>query len=129
MANRKSSNQQLPSEVSLLSPSLQRYYRIGLDACDVKFKDKKGLRGLTAKLNRERGDMPKLNSDTLLKARRFVEHLSDEASLKLLSQRRKKQGTPLSWAHVRHLVSVANRGLRSKLLRKAVKRGRSAEMR
>ena len=41
MAKRKSSNQLLPSEVSLLSPSLQRYYRIGLDARDVKFKVKR----------------------------------------------------------------------------------------
>ena len=128
MAKRKSSNQRLPSEVSLLSPSLQRYYRIGFDANDVKFQDKQGLRDLAAKLNRKRGDMPKLNSDTLLKARRFVERLSDKRSLKLLCQRRKtpngrkKKGDPiLGWAHVRHLVSVANKGQRSKLLKEAVK--------
>ena len=132
MAKRASTNQKLSKAVSLLSPSLQRYYRIGLQARDVEFNDKNGLRGLTAKLNRKRGDMPKLNSDTLLKARRFVERLSDKRSLELLSQRRKtpngrkKKGDPiLGWAHVRHLVSVANRGRRSKLLRKAVERGRS----
>ena len=125
MAKRKTSNQRLPSEVSLLSPSLQRYYRIGLDANDVKFNDKQGLRDLAAKLNRKRGDMPKLNSDALLKARRFVERLSDKRSLKLLSQRRKKQGTPLSWTHVRQLVSVEDDARRYQLLQDAVERSRS----
>ena len=78
---------------------------------------------MAAKLNRKRGDKPKINSDALLKARRFVERLSDKRSLKLLSQRRKKQGTPLSWTHVRHLVSVEDDARRYQLLQDAVERG------
>ena len=68
----------LPAAASGLSPSLQRYYRIGLRVLKVEFNDKHGLRDLAARLNRKRGDMPKLNSDALLKARRFVERLSDK---------------------------------------------------
>ena len=115
MSNKLTARLATDSELARLSPSLQRYYRIGLDARDVEFKDKKGLRKLAVRLNRQRGKRPKLNSDTLLKARRFVDRLSDEASLNLLCQRRKtpngrkKKGDPiLGWAHVRHLVSVAN---------------------
>ena len=113
----------LPAAASGLSPSLQRYYRIGLQARDVPLNATKRLRDLAAELNRERGKKPKLNSDTLLKARRFVERLSDKRPLKLLSQRREKQGTPLSWSHVRQLVSVEDDARRYQLLQDAVKRG------
>ena len=78
---------------------------------------------MAAKLNRKRGKKPKLNRDALLKARRFGERLSDNRSLNLLSQRRKKQGTPLSWTHVKHLVSVEDDARRYQLLQDAVERG------
>ena len=123
MSNKLTARLATDSELARLSPSLQRYYRIGLDAREVPLNATKRLRGLTAKLNRDRGDMPKLNSDTLLKSRRFVERLSDEASLTLLSQRREKQGTPLSWTHVRQLVSVEDDDRRYQLLQDAVERG------
>ena len=123
MSNKLTARFATDSELARLSPSLQRYYRIGLYANDVKFNDKQGLRDLAAKLNRKRGDMPKLNSDALLKARRFVERLSDKRSLKILSQRRKTRGTPLSWTHVRQLVSVEDDARRYQLLQDAVERG------
>ena len=123
MAKRASTNRKLSKAVSLLSPSLQRYYRIGRQVLRVKSPVKKGLRSLAAKLNRKRGKKPKLNSDALLKARRFVERLSDTRYLTLLSRKREKQGTPLSWAHVRHLVSVEDDDRRYQLLQDAVEPG------
>ena len=123
MSNKLTARFATDSELARLSPSLQRYYRIGLQVLKVEFQDKQGLRDLAAELNRERGDMPKLNSDTLLKARRFVERLSDTRYLTLLSRKREKQGTPLSWAHVRHLVSVEDDDRRYQLLQDAVERG------
>ena len=129
MSNKLTARFATDSELARLSPSLQRYYRIGLQVLKVEFQDKQGLRELAAELNRERGDKPKINSDGLLKARRFVERLSDKRSLKLLSQRRKtpngrkKQGTPLSWTHVRQLVSVEDDARRYQLLQDAVERG------
>lgn len=102
----------LHAAVSHLSKSLQRYYRVGLRALELEFHDKHGLRKLAKKY--------RINSDCLLKARRFVERLSDSASLALLCQKREKQGTPLSWVHVRHLVSVKDDARRFQLLQDAV---------
>lgn len=100
------------TRTSQLSKTLQRYYDIGLQAKEILFTDKIALRKLAEKKH--------ISSDCLLKARRFVERLGNKNSLKLLSQKRKKQGTPLGWAQVRHLVSVKNDDRRYKLLEDAV---------
>lgn len=130
MTTRKRIRQVPEVELKRLSPTLQKNFCIGQNAIQVPFHAKGALGKLAEKHN--------VTSDHLLKARRFVELLSDKKSLDLLAQERKKQVTPLncgkqtvrpkrkkkdtrlSWGHVRHLVSVADHARRYQLLKDAV---------
>lgn len=117
-------------ELKRLSPTLQKNFTIGQAAIQVPFHAK-GALGKLAKKH-------KVTSDHLLKARRFVELLSNKRSLEWLAKERtrqvapltrqkqaarpvsKKKDTRLSWGHVRHLVSVADPARRYQLLKNAV---------
>ena len=118
-------------ELKRLSPTLKKNFNIGQAAIKVPFHAK-GALGKLAKKH-------KVTSDHLLKARRFVELLSNKRSLEWLAKertkqlaplkgekpnsrpKRKKKDTRLSWGHVRHLVSVADHAHRYQLLRDAVR--------
>lgn len=123
-------------ELKRLSPTLQKNFSIGQEAIQVPFHAKGALRELAEK--------HEVTSDHLLKARRFVELLSGKRSLELLARertkqvvplnrekrpvppKRKKKDTRLSWAHVRHLVSVPDHARRYQLLNDAVRLNWSA---
>ena len=117
MTTRLSRAEILEADLSLLSESLQRYYRIGMEA-EALSDDKEALRKLAAKFAK-RYEL-KSKSDHLLKARRFVQRLSSRQCLKLLARNCKLTGKPLSWSHVRHLVSVADAARRYQLLEDTV---------
>lgn len=76
---------------------------MGQDAIKVPFRAKAALRDLAKKY--------KVTSDHMLKARRFVELLSQKKCLALLAQKCELTTKPLSWSHVRHLVSVNDEGI------------------
>ena len=100
-----------------MSERLQRYYRFGMEA-EALSDDKEASRNLAAKYAKKY--KLKIGSDHLLKARRFVERLSNRECLKLLAQNCELTGKPLSWSHVRHLVSVADAARRYQLLKDTV---------
>lgn len=131
MTARKRIRQVPEVELKRLSPTLQKNFTIGQAAIKVPFHAK-GALGKLAKKH-------KVTSDHLLKARRFVELLSNKRSLEWLAKERTKQVAPLkrekpnsrpkskkkdtrlSWGHVRHLVSVADPARRYQLLSDAVR--------
>ena len=102
-----------------LAPVLRRYYRLGQKAWKFDFEEKSKLRLLWERSGEPKSDGLVVSRDTVLKARRFVELMSDEESFRLLSQKQ-KNGRYLSWNHVRYLVSVDKGPRRRKLLREAV---------
>ncbi len=131
MTTRKQIRQVPEVELNRLSATLRKNFSMGQEAIKVPFRAKGALRMLAEKY--------KVTSDHLLKARRFVELLSNKRSLELLARKRtnqvaplnlekrparpkrKKKDTRLSWAHVRHLVSVADHARRYQLLNDAVR--------
>ncbi len=117
MTTRLSRAETPQADLSLLSKSLQRYYRFGTEA-EALSDDREALRKLAAKFSKKY--KIKSKSDHLLKARRFVQRLSSRECLKLLAKNCKLTGKPLSWSHVRHLVSVANAARRYQLLKDTV---------
>ena len=117
MTTRLSHAEILEADLSLLSESLQRYYRFGMEA-EALSDDREALRKLAAKFSKKY--KIKSKSDHLLKARRFVQRLSTKECLELLAQNCELTGKPLSWSHVRHLVSVANAARRYQLLKDTV---------
>ncbi len=119
MTTRLSRAETLKADLSLLSDSLQRYYRLGMEA-EVLSNDKEASRNLAAKSAKKY--KLKFGSDHLLKARRFVQRLSTRECLKLLAQNCELTGKPLvSWSHVRHLVSVNDNARRYELLKDTVR--------
>ena len=106
-------------EMRNLAPVLRRYYRLGQKARKFDFGEKSKLRLLWERSGEPKSDEVVVSRDTVLKARRFVELMSDEESFRLLSQKQ-KTGRYLSWNHVRYLVSVDNGPRRRKLLKEAV---------
>ena len=119
MTTRLSRAEILQADLSLLSDSLQRYYRFGMEA-EALSNDKAALRMLATKYSKKY--KLKSKSDHLLKARRFVERLSTRECLTLLVRKIKGTKKPLmSWSHVRHLVSVNDNTRRYQLLRDAVR--------
>ena len=80
MTTRLSRAEILKADLSLLSESLQRYYRIGMEAKALS-DDKEASRKLAAKYSKRY--KVKSKSDHRLKARRFVQRLSNRKCLKL----------------------------------------------
>ena len=113
-------------EMRKLAPVLRHYYRLGQKARKFDFGEKSKLRLLWERSGEPKSDGLVVSRDTVLKARRFVELMSDEESFRLLSQKQ-KNGRYLSWNHVRYLVSVDKGPRRRKLLREAVEGNWSRE--
>jgi hypothetical protein len=98
--------------------TIRKYYNFGKRARDVFPEGAKQDSRTIRQLATEAGVSP----DLIRKARVFA-RLYDEPALEDLLRLRTPVGMPLSWSHIRHLLTVENAARRAELARQAAEAG------